>query len=132
MSVGIVLVTHDDVGGALLRTAVSALDMCPLRVEVLSIRRGDAPEKMIEQAQALVESVADGDGVLVITDMYGSTPSNIASALQKSVEVKSIAGLNLPMLIKIFNYPRSSLDELIQKALEGGREGIMPCSTPNN
>ena len=125
MSVGIVLVTHDDVGDALLNAAVSALGMCPLNVEVLSVRRTDTPELMIAEAKTLVARVEQGCGVIVMTDIYGSTPSNIAMALQQSDKVKLVAGLNLPMLIKVFNYPRFSLDELVQKALEGGREGIL-------
>ena len=127
MSVGVVLVTHDDVGEVILEAAVSAFDMCPLPVEVLAVKRGDSPEAMVARAQELVEKVSQGDGVLVITDIYGSTPSNIASALQQSLDVKAIAGLNLPMLIKVFNYPRLNLDELLSKALDGGREGIMRC-----
>ena len=127
MSVGVVLVTHDDVGEVILKAAVSALDMCPLPVEVLAVTRGDSPEAMVARAQELVEKVSQGDGVLVITDIYGSTPSNIASALQQSMEVKAIAGLNLPMLIKVFNYPKLNLDDLLSKALDGGREGIMRC-----
>lgn len=125
MSVGLVLVTHDDVGEVLLNAAVSALGMCPLKVEVLPVRRSDVPELMIAKAKMMVERVSQGDGVIVMTDIYGSTPSNIAMAVHEEDKVKLVAGLNLPMLIKVFNYPRSSLDELVQKALEGGREGIL-------
>ncbi len=129
MSVGIVLITHDDVGGALLRTATSALGMCPLQVEVLAVRRTDAPEAMIAEARRLVARVSQGDGVLVMTDMYGSTPSNIATAMLGPVDIKSVAGLNLPMLIKVFNYPQSTLEVLFNKALDGGRGGIIACES---
>lgn len=125
MSVGIVLVTHGDVGDALLRAAVAALGMCPLRVEVLAVQPTDEPEDMRNKAKSLVEQVSQGDGVIVLTDAYGATPSNIATAVQSLDNTSVVAGLNLPMLLKVFNYSRSSLDELVQKAIEGGRDGIL-------
>jgi len=125
MTVGIVLITHDDVGAVLLQAAVSTLGMCPLKVEVLSVKRSDTPEAMIAKAHELVDSVSEGDGVLIMTDIYGSTPSNVAAAMLGPADVVSVAGLNLPMLIKVFNYPHSTLEVLFNKALAGGREGIM-------
>ncbi|VAW87539.1 PTS system, mannose/fructose/sorbose family, IIA component, partial [hydrothermal vent metagenome] len=64
-------------------------------------------------------------GILVLTDMYGSTPSNIANLLLDDERIKTIAGLNLPMLIRLFNYPRLSRDKLLEKAVDGGREGVL-------
>ncbi len=125
MSIGVVLVTHDDVGSVLLNTATAMLGMCPLNVELLSVRRGDDPQQLIGKAQQIVEELDQGAGVLVLTDMYGSTPSNVASALLATDSVRIIAGLNLPMLIRILNYPRLTLDELVYKAVQGGREGVM-------
>lgn len=127
MSVGILMVTHDGVGKALLETATSMLGMCPLRVEILAVQRGDDPEELVGRARQLVRALHEGDGVLVLTDMYGSTPSNVAAALLEGERVKAIAGMNLPMLIRILNYPRLSLDEMLEKALDGGREGVLAC-----
>ncbi|TPW17146.1 MAG: PTS system ascorbate-specific IIA component [Halothiobacillaceae bacterium] len=61
----------------------------------------------------------------MLTDIYGSTPSNIASALLTDTHMRAVAGLNLPMLIKVFNYPRLGIEALAQKAAEGGRDGIV-------
>lgn len=127
MNVGILLITHDQVGQALLNTATATLGMCPLPVEVLEVRRGDSPELLLSRAKELVAALNCGAGVLVLTDMYGSTPSNIARALQVSKLVEVVAGINLPMLIRIFNYPRLSLVELTAKAVSGGRDGIFDC-----
>lgn len=127
MSIGVLLITHDQVGQALLHTATATLGMCPLPVEVLAVKRGDDPELLLDQAKELVASLNIGDGVLVLTDMYGSTPSNIARALQVSTLVEVVAGVNLPMLIRILNYPRLSLMELTAKAVSGGRDGIFDC-----
>lgn len=127
MSIGLLLITHDQVGHALLHTATGTLGMCPLAVEVLSVKRGDSPELTLKQAKNLVASLNSGDGVLVLTDIYGSTPSNIAQALQVTKLVEVIAGVNLPMLIRVLNYPRLSLAELTAKAVSGGRDGIFDC-----
>jgi PTS system ascorbate-specific IIA component len=65
--------------------------------------------------------------VLVLTDMYGSTPSNIASRLVRERGWRLIAGVNLPMLIRVLNYSGLGIHELISKALSGGHDGIMLC-----
>ncbi|CAK0770012.1 hypothetical protein CCP3SC15_4060003 [Gammaproteobacteria bacterium] len=71
-------------------------------------------------------SLDQGDGVLVLTDMYGSTPSNIACRLD-SEKVRIVAGVNLPMLIRVLNYSYLSLEDLTNKAISGGRDGIIHC-----
>ena len=68
--------------------------------------------------------------MLVLTDMYGSTPSNIAVGLQREGRVDVVAGVNLPMLVRVLNYPFLDLATLAAKALSGGRDGIMPCKRP--
>jgi PTS system ascorbate-specific IIA component len=61
--------------------------------------------------------------------MYGSTPSNIACRLHAQANVRVVGGINLPMLVRILNYPRLSLDELVDKAVSGGRDGVLTCNT---
>ena len=67
------------------------------------------------------------DGVLILADMYGSTPSNIANAVKKHGEVAAVAGINLPMLVRVLNYFSLDLAQLTRKALSGGSEGILAC-----
>lgn len=125
MTVGVMIISHDAVGSSLFDAASGMLGMCPLQVELIAVRRGDDPEWLRTQARHALQRLSQGDGVLVLTDMYGSTPSNIVSTLLDSPNVRAIAGLNLPMLVRILNYPRLSLSELVKKAVEGGREGVM-------
>ena len=80
---------------------------------------------MLRDAKQAAEKLDSGDGVLVLTDMYGATPSNIACRLRKLHDVRVVAGLNLPMLIRVLNYPGLDLDELMHKALSGGRDGVL-------
>src|SRR3569623_64738 len=79
--VGLLLITHNQIGTALLDTATDMLGMCPLMVEALPVKPDCEPEAMVSRGRALVRDLNHGDGVLVLTDMYGSTPSNIAGRL---------------------------------------------------
>jgi len=124
MSVAILLVTHGDVGRYLHEAAVSIIGSSPLRVRSLSVTTSCQPDELLQQAQGLVQTLDSGDGILILTDIYGSTPSNIACAM-KHHHVEVVAGLNLPMLVRVLNYPNLPLDQLADKAVSGGREGVI-------
>src|SRR3569623_1244946 len=123
--VGLLLITHTQIGTALLDSATDMLGMCPLMVEALPVKPDCEPEAMGSRGRALVRDLNHGDGVLVLTDMYGSTPSNIAGRLVDD-QVMVVCGVNLPMLVRVMNYPRLSLPDLADKAESGGRDGIFP------
>jgi len=127
MTVSVLLITHDNVGKALLEAAINTLSFCPLSAEILSIQADCDPEPTIQHAMQKIHNLDHGQGVLILTDIYGSTPSNIACALSDKENVRIISGINLPMLIRVLNYPNLELDELVIKAISGGKEGIMDC-----
>lgn len=127
MSVGLLLITHGEIGQALHKAAISVIGCSPLRTEIIAVHENDDPEAMISQAVHRAQQLDTGAGVLVLTDMYGSTPSNIACAL-KNYQVAILSGINLPMLIRIMNYPTATLAELADKAINAGTEGIVQCS----
>lgn len=128
MTVGLLLVTHNQIGADLLATATSMLGMCPLATEVLPVSQNSDPRALLAKARQLVQILDQGEGVLVLTDIYGSTPSNIACGLLDGAHpVRAVAGLNLPMLIRVLNYPRLSLSEIADKALSGGKDGVLLC-----
>jgi PTS system ascorbate-specific IIA component len=127
MSVGLLLITHNDIGTALLHTASRMLGDCPLQTQALAITEDCSPEELRDQAQAMAEELDTGEGVLVLTDLYGSTPSNIANSLQVDSGRRVLAGVNLSMIVRVLNYPGRSLADLADKALSGGRDGILPC-----
>jgi PTS system ascorbate-specific IIA component len=129
VNVGVLLITHGDVGSVLLQTAIDVLSVCPLSTCVLSAPAGCDPEKIYTEALRAADDLDSGDGVLVLTDLYGSTPSNIACRLHKLSHIRVVSGLNLPMLIRVLNYPDLDLDELAHKAITGGRDGVLTCST---
>ena len=125
MKVGILLITHDRIGTVMLRTAIDVLGICPLSTSTLAASPGCDPERILQDARQAAQALDSGDGVLVLTDLYGATPSNIACQLHSSHEVRVVAGLNLPMLIRVLNYPDLDLEELRLKALSGGRDGVL-------
>ena len=125
MSVGLLLITHNRIGQELLDTATTTLSVCPLRARVLSVPEQVDPAELYDDASELLHRLDDGAGVLVLTDAYGSTPSNVASRLAEKEKVAVIAGLNLPMLLRALNYPDLPLFDLAEKAVTGGRDGII-------
>lgn len=129
MSVGLLIITHGPLGPALLKSATDILGCCPLAAKTLEAASDCNPDTILEQARAAIATLDSGDGVLVLTDLFGSTPSNIACRLQKSCKSNVIAGINLPMLVRVLNYPSLHLDELTHKAISGGRDGVILCKT---
>ena len=123
MKVGILLVTHSDIGKQLLLTATSVFGKNPFQVELLSVDNYDQPSDVRELAEKYVKFLDNGAGVLVLTDIIGTTPSNIASSINHE-KIEVVAGLNLSMILNVFNYPEDSLDQLSIKALEGGIQGV--------
>lgn len=125
--IGLLIITHNNVGAELIKTATTMLGVCPVMAAVLSVTPESDPDAMLYEARHLVAGLNGGAGVLVLTDMYGSTPSNIAAHFVNEEQVKVIAGINLPMLVRVLNYPQLDLDQLADKALSGGRDGILLC-----
>ena len=129
MSAGLLLVCHNDIGEVLIDTACSLMEANPLNVRVVNVYRDSAPETIVEMARTAVSEMDTGDGVLILTDLFGATPTNIATKLYGEHRVAIIAGVNLPMLIRTLNYPSLDLDLLAEKAYSGGRDGIVMYKT---
>lgn len=127
MSVGLFVITHERIATALVETAVGVLGRCPLRVDVLPIPAECDLEQITAVAREKCEALDEGDGVLVLTDIYGSTPSNIAGRLAESAGIAMVSGVNLPMLVRVMNYPQLDLVALTEKAVSGGRDGVLEC-----
>ena len=128
MKVGILLITHNNIGAVMLRTAIDVVGISPLSTGVLAAASDCDPEQILADARQAARELDGGDGVLVLTDLYGATPSNIACRLHSHHELRVVSGLNLPMLIRVLNYPDLDLEALQQKAVSGGRDGIMTCN----
>lgn len=125
MTVGVLIITHDGIGEALLATASGVFPDHNLRVSTMGIARGVDTARSLRDALAAAEALDAGDGVLVLSDLYGSTPSNIAARVAVARNGRLVSGVNLPMLLRVINYPTLALDEMANKAIEGGRAGVV-------
>ena len=125
MTIGVLIVSHELLGQTMLDISVKTLSVCPLATKVLSVQLESDPGELADNAEKLVKELDTGDGVLILTDLCGATPSNIACRLSYHQHVKVVVGLNMPMLMRILNYPNLSLEEMAEKAVDGGRQGVM-------
>ncbi len=126
MACGILIVTHPGIGSAILDVAGQLLRPLPLKAEAFEVPVGASPEALLPQASAALRRVDDGDGVLVLTDLYGATPSNLAAQLARlGTPVRRVASLSLPMLLRVMNYPEQGLDALPATAAAGTRNGAI-------
>jgi PTS system mannose-specific IIA component len=126
MAVGVLLVTHAGIGTAMIAVASALLRNLPLKVEAFEVPYDVDPETLLPRASAALRRVDEGYGVLVLTDLYGATPSNLAARLARlGTPVRRVSGLSLPMLLRVLNYAELELDELPAVAAAGARNGVI-------
>jgi PTS system ascorbate-specific IIA component len=124
--IGILVVSHGAFGESLIHSASHVLGKRPLYLRQVGVTVHDDPDEILPVAQDLIRFLDQGRGVLVMTDIYGATPSNIGARLLQPGRVEGISGVNLPMLIKALTYREDcSLEELAQRAITGAGEGIV-------
>jgi mannose PTS system EIIA component len=123
--VGILIVGHGAFGESLLHCCTHVLGQRPTQVAQLPVAIHDDPEKILPRARALLAQIERGDGVLVLTDVLGATPSNIAARLLVPGRIEGVAGVSLPMLIRALTYRREPLATVVEKAVSGGCEGVV-------
>ena len=124
--IGILIVSHGAFGESLIHSASHVLGKRPLYLRQLGVTVHDDPDAILPVAQDLIRFLDMGQGVLVLTDIFGATPSNIAARLLERGRVEGLAGVNLPMLIRALTYRETAtLEQVIEKALSGAAEGIV-------
>jgi len=123
--IGVLIVAHDSLGESLVRAVTHVLGARPAQFEVMSVAASDDPLLLLPAARAAVDRLETGDGVVVFSDIFGATPSNLAGKLVRPGRVELIAGVNLPMLVRAFTYRTRGMDTLVKKAISGGCEGVL-------
>ncbi len=123
--IGILIVAHDTLSDSLAGAVTHVLGARPLQFETLQVAATDDPQQLLPKARALVNELDTGDGVLIFSDIYGATPSNLASKLLVSGRIEAIAGVNLPMLVRAFTYRDKGMETMIKKAISGGCDGVL-------
>jgi PTS system ascorbate-specific IIA component len=133
MNTHILIIAHAPLAQALRQCAMHVFPDAGEAVVALDVQADDAPEATLAQAQAALRAGGEGP-TLVLTDVVGATPANVAQKLIDGRDARLVAGVNLPMLLRSICYRQEPLDELVTRALSGGAQGVMqmpcPSSTP--
>lgn len=126
MAVGILLVTHEGIGSALNAVVQRLVTPLPLHVEVFEVPFDADPDAVLPLASAALRRADQGGGVLMLADLYGASPSNLAARMaQLGTPVRRVSALSLPMLLRVLNYAELDLDALQSVAAVGGRNGVL-------
>ena len=126
MACGILLITHPGVGSSLLAVATTLLRNLPLQADAFEVPFDADLEQLLPAASAALRRVDSGEGVLVLTDLYGASPSNLAAKVARlGTRVRRVSALSLPMLLRVMNYPEQGLDALPATAAAGTRNGAI-------
>jgi len=130
--IGILIIAHGTLGESLLHCASHILGSRPRQLAQIGITPEDDPQLVLPLAIRLTRSLDSGSGVLVLTDIFGGTPSNVAASLLVRGRVEGASGVNLPMLIRALTYRNESLAIVVEKALSGGTEGVVHMPPPEH
>lgn len=125
VNTGILLLTHAPLGQAMRSTLAHIYNAEPEGLEVLDMQPDQDPEDVVLIASEAVMRLDQGNGVLVLTDVLGSTPANCARRLLELGNVAVYAGVNIPMLLKVLNYRSEPLEDMTSMAVSGGLAGIV-------
>ncbi|MCU7958418.1 MAG: PTS fructose transporter subunit IIA [gamma proteobacterium symbiont of Bathyaustriella thionipta] len=124
MSVGILLITHEGLGEALLSTLGDILGQTPQQIATYSVINDADHPHSLQNIQTLAASLEYGEGLLILTDLCGATPHNRVMEAKLPEKSRLVSGVNLPMLIKAITYRHLELDALTQKVVAGGKDCI--------
>ena len=123
--IGILIIAHGSYGEALVQNACHVLNKRPIQLNQLGVSAQDDPLDLLPLARDMLRLVDDGDGVLVLTDLYGATPANLAMKLLEQGRIEGLSGLNLPMLLRAITYRDKGWEVLLRRAIDGARDGVL-------
>jgi mannose PTS system EIIA component len=123
--IGILLITHGSYGEALVQNACHVLNKRPPLLNQLGVAAQDDPLDLLPLARDLIKLVDGGNGVLVLTDIFGATPSNLCMKLMQPGRIEGAAGVNLPMLLRALTYREKGMEMMLTKAIAGARDGAL-------
>ncbi len=121
---GIFIIAHAPLASALKACAMHTFPECAATIETLDVSSDTPPEEVEAQARELLARVKQPEA-LILTDVFGATPCNVAQRLADGVSVKVVAGVNVPMLWRTLCYQSESLDMLVSRAVAGAAQGVM-------
>ena len=122
--IGILLVTHGEIGKSLIDCAAHILDKYPVSVESVAINSKNDLNYYSNIIAQKIQELESGNGVLIMTDIYGATPCNLLNKFIVKEEVEVVAGINLPMLIKAISDRKDNLSLLANDSIECAKKNI--------
>lgn len=132
MTIGLVTITHNRIGSELLTTATQICGRTPVAHHHLEVHGECDPDAMRATLMAVLADIDSGQGVLILTDLFGATPCNIARNASTGHDVRVVTGINLPMVLRVFNYAHLELAAIADKAAGGGQQGILRGAGPES
>ena len=123
--IGLFLLTHGTYGESLIQCACHVLNKRPPQIAQLGLAAQDDPLDTLPLARQLLGCVDTGEGVLILTDVYGASPANLALKLLEPGRIEGLAGVNLPMLLRALTYREKGMEIVLQRARDGGRDGVI-------
>jgi mannose PTS system EIIA component len=123
--IGILVIAHGSLGESLIHCVSHVLGKTPPQLHYFAVGTDVDPADLLPQAQQLVAQLNTGAGVIILSDMYGATPCNLVTKLLSANHVEGVAGVNLPMLVRVLNYRDKPLKTCLEKAISGGRDGVV-------
>jgi mannose PTS system EIIA component len=123
--IGILIVAHGKLGESLVEAVTHVLGVRPPQFDVFPVAATDDPLALLPKAREAVAALDTGDGVAILSDIYGATPCNLAAKLASPGRIEVVAGVSLPMLVRAFTYRTKGMDILVKKAVSGGCEGVL-------
>lgn len=130
--IGILIISHEQLGASLIDCIIHILGEHPPLLANHTVSSTEDPDSGSIRLQTTLKQLDQGSGVLIMTDIFGATPANIARKLIRSGQIECLSGLNLPMLLRAVQYRHHSLPQLIDKVLAGGQESIFQIFPENN
>jgi len=129
----ILIIAHAPLAHALRACALHVFPDCGDSVAALDVQPNQPPEESLAQARILLQQLGE-DSTLVLTDVFGATPCNVAQRVIENVRSRLVTGVNLPMLLRAVSYRHEALDAVVTRAVVGGTQGVMQVaiSAPQN
>lgn len=132
--VHIIVIAHSEIANSFVSCVEHILSKRVDGLHILAVRKTEDTDSMLKRAHELISKLEEGavEGILILSDLYGATPCNIAQKLIKKGKIELIAGLNMPMLIRAISYAKNDLATVVAKALEGVAAGVIYKNGDNN
>jgi len=123
--IGILLITHGTFGESLIQNVCHVLNKRPALIGQVGVAAQDDPLDILPMATLLLKEVDEGEGVLIMTDILGASPANLALKLLDPGRIEGVSGVSLPMVLRALTYRKNGMSTLLKKAISGGHDGII-------